>query len=145
MNPSYTFGAAGSYSTTLIAANQYGCIDTAIMNVDVIFLNGLFLANAMYPGHSNYEVSHFVPKGVNLKEFELIIYDDWGNLIWSTTALDANGRPTEAWDGTYNGEPVQQDAYVWKVTAVFRDDAIWEGKEYGNKRFKKAGTVTVIR
>ncbi len=145
MNPSYTFGAAGSYSTTLIAANQYGCIDTAIMNVDVIFLNGLFLANAMYPGHSNYEVSHFVPKGVNLKEFELLIYDDWGNLIWSTTALDANGRPTEAWDGTYNGEPVQQDAYVWKVTAVFRDDAIWEGKEYGNKRFKKAGTVTVIR
>ena len=115
------------------------------INVEVEYFHGLFLPNAMYPGHTSYEVSHFVPKGVGLKEFELLIYDDWGNLIWQTTALDANGRPTEAWDGTYEGEPVQQDAYVWKVTAIFIDESVWEGKEYKEKKFKKAGTVTVIR
>ena len=74
-----------------------------------------------------------------------MIFDDWGNLIWSTNALDANGRPTEAWDGTFQGVPVQQDAYVWKVNAVFLDDSVWEGKEYAKNKIKKSGTVTVIR
>jgi hypothetical protein len=68
-----------------------------------------------------------------------------GNLIWQTTALDAQGRPTESWDGTFNGQPVQQDSYVWKVTGIFIDESVWEGKEYKKGKFRKAGTVTVIR
>ena len=99
----------------------------------------------MSPGHSDFEVANFIPKGVGLKTFELLIYDDWGNLIWSTNALDENGRPTEHWDGTYRGVPVQQDAYVWKATATFRNEQIWEGKEYPKGRIKRSGTVTVIR
>jgi hypothetical protein len=111
----------------------------------VDFFYGLFIPNAMNPGHSDFEVANFIPKGVGLKTFELLIYDDWGNLIWQTTALDANGRPTEYWDGTFNGEPVQQDAYVWKVTATFLNERVWEGKEYPKGKLKRAGTVTVIR
>ena len=144
-NPTHLYNGYNFYTTTLYANNSFGCNDSMTINVEVEYFHGLFLPNAMYPGHTSYEVSHFVPKGVGLKEFELLIYDDWGNLIWQTTALDANGRPTEAWDGTFEGEPVQQDAYVWKVTAIFIDESVWEGKEYKEKKFKKAGTVTVIR
>jgi len=144
-NPTHLYNGYNFYTATLYANNSFGCDDSMTIVVDVDYFHGLFLPSAIYPGHSSYEVSHFVPKGVGLKEFELLIYDDWGNLIWETTALDANGRPTEAWDGTFNGEPVQQDAYVWKVTAVFIDESVWEGKEYKKKKFKKAGTVTVIR
>lgn len=145
LNPTHDFGGLGNFYTTLYADNQYGCNDSVTVEVVIDFFSGLFLPNAIYPGHSSFEVSHFVPKGVGLKEFELLIYDDWGNLIWQTTAIDANGRPTESWDGTFNGEPVQQDAYVWKVTAVFLDESVWEGKEYNKGRIKKSGTVTVIR
>lgn len=144
-NPLHQFSGFTLYNTTLYAMNEFGCNDTLTIEIDVDFFNGLYLPNAIYPGHSDFEVSHFIPKGVGLKEFELLIYDDWGNLIWQTTALDADGRPTESWDGTFNGEQVQQDAYVWKVTAVFLDESAWEGKEYKNGKFKKAGTVTVIR
>lgn len=144
-NPIHLFNGFGLYNTTLYALNEFGCNDTITIEVDVDFFNGLYLPNAIYPGHSDFEVSHFIPKGVGLKEFELLIYDDWGNLIWQTTALDADGRPKESWDGTFNGEQVQQDAYVWKVTAVFLDESAWEGKEYKKGKYKKAGTVTVIR
>lgn len=145
MDPVHHYSGSSFYTTTLIAISQFGCHDTISVEVDIEFFGGLFLPNAIYPGHENFEISHFVPKGVGIKEFELLIYDDWGNLIWQTTALDANGRPTESWDGTFNGEPVQQDAYVWKVTAVFLDDSPWEGKEYKKGKMKKSGTVTVIR
>jgi large repetitive protein len=111
----------------------------------------MLIPNALSPAHPEFEVSHFIPKGVGLAEFELLIYDDWGNLIWSTTALDAEGRPTESWDGTFNGAPVQQDSYVWKATATFMNFKVWEGKKYekgkgnGLRKFKRSGSVTVIR
>ena len=38
-----------------------------------------------------------------------------------------------------------QDAYVWKVVAVFRDGTPWEGKHYKNGRISPTGTVTLIR
>ncbi len=73
------------------------------------------------------------------------IYDNWGNIIWESTAIDGYGRPIESWDGTYKGEFVQQDAYVWKIDAVFLTSEPWEGKEYENGKFKKSGTITVIK
>ena len=145
INPIHQFYTYGTYNTTLVAINEFGCTDTLGMDVVVDFFNGLFLPNAIYPGSGIFGISHFIPKGVGLKEYELQIYDDWGNLIWQTTALDINGRPSEFWDGTFNGVPVQQDAYVWKVSAVFLDNAIWEGNDMKTNKIKKSGTVTVIR
>jgi len=34
---------------------------------------------------------------------------------------------------------------VWKASATFLNYRVWEGKEYGNKKLKRSGTVTVIR
>ncbi len=144
-NPTIRYAENGEFIVTLIASTIYGCADTLVKPITVDFFYGLFIPNAMSPGHTDFEVANFVPKGVNMKDFELLIYDDWGNLIWSTTALDENGRPTEYWDGTYRGEPVQQDAYVWKASATFRNSNVWEGKEYPKGRIKRSGTVTVIR
>lgn len=144
-SPTIRFPKPGEYAATLIASNEFGCSDTVSKELTVPFFFGLHIPNAMSPGHSNFKVANFVPIGIGLKSFELLIYDDWGNLIWQTTALDDEGRPTEYWDGTYKGAPVQQDSYVWKVTAVFLNDKIYEGKEYENGRLKRAGTVTILR
>ena len=144
-DPLYRYNSYGDFLTTLIVGNEYGCTDTAQQLVSVDFFYGLYIPNAISPGHGDFEVANLIPKGVGLKTFELLIYDDWGNLIWSTTALDADGRPTEHWDGTYQGEPVQQDAYVWKCTATFMNEVVWEGKEYKRGVLKRSGTITVIR
>ena len=115
------------------------------MDIKVDFFKGLYVPNAMYLGHQDYEVSHFLPKGVGLFKYELTIYDDWGNLIWKTTEIDEQGRPTQPWDGKFNDEYVQQDSYVWKVEAIFKDDSVWIGKEYEPTVYKRSGTVTVIK
>lgn len=145
ISPTHKFHHSGDFSTTLIATNSYKCVDTITKTIHVDFFKGLYVANAIYLGHQDFQVSHFLPKGVGLFEYEITIYDDWGNLIWRSTAIDEYGRPTEAWDGTYKGEFVQQDSYVWKVNAIFRDNSVWEGKEYQPTIYKRAGTVTVIK
>ena len=144
-DPIERYNSFGDFEATLIAYNPFGCSDTVRRTVGVDFFYGLFIPNAISPGHIEFEVANFIPKGVGLATFELLIYDDWGNLIWETTALDSDGRPTEYWDGTFQGVPVQQDSYVWKASATFLNYRVWEGKEYGNKKLKRSGTVTVIR
>ncbi|HRE97817.1 MAG TPA: hypothetical protein PK637_13695 [Flavobacteriales bacterium] len=98
----------------------------------------------MYPGHPDFGVAHFIPTGVGLKSFRVSIYDDWGNLIWECSDI-VDTRPACAWDGTFNGAPVQQDAYVWKIEAFFLDESLWVGQLYPNGLYRAAGTVTVIR
>jgi PKD repeat protein len=144
-SPIHKYYNSGNYQTTLITYNQYNCVDTIIMDIKVDFFKGLYVPNAMYLGHQNPEVSQFLPKGVGLFKYELTIYDDWGNLIWKTTEIDEQGRPTQPWDGKFNDEYVQQDSYVWKVEAIFKDDSVWIGKEYEPTVYKRSGTVTVIK
>lgn len=144
-SPIHKYYNNGNYQTTLISYNQFNCVDTIVINVKVDFFKGLHVPNAMYIGHQDYEVSHFLPKGVGLYQYEITIYDDWGNLIWRSSAIDEQGRPAEAWDGKYKDEYVQQDSYVWKVEAIFKDDSVWIGKEYEPTVYKRSGTVTVIK
>jgi PKD repeat protein len=145
VNPVERYNKYGTFEVTLIASNQFGCRDTVRKVVQVEFFSGLFVPNALNPGHPNFGVSHFLPKGVGLRTYELTIYDTWGNVIWITNSLDLEGRPNEAWDGKFNEEIVKEDAYVWKVNATFLDASVWKGKEYSRGRIKRSGTVTVIR
>jgi hypothetical protein len=145
VNPIHKFENYGDFKTTLIAYNKYKCVDSITVNVNVELFKGLHVPNAIYLGHQDFNVSHFKPKGVGLLKYEITIYDDWGNLIWSSTAIDEYGRPVEAWDGKYKDEYVQQDSYVWKVNAIFIDNSLWQGKEYENSVYKNYGTVTVIK
>lgn len=144
-NPIHRFRQIGEFHTTLVSTNEFGCSDSITKDVLVEYFKGLHVPNALYPGHTDYEVSHFIPKGVGLKSYHVWIYDAWGNKLWESTELDEDGRPTEGWDGTFEGEPLPQDAYVWKVEAIFTDQTAWLGKEYPSGRYAASGTVTLIR
>jgi gliding motility-associated-like protein len=69
----------------------------------------------------------FRVKGENLQDFKMLVYDRWGEKIYESE------NPNEGWDGTYRGNPVQNDTYVYQVTA----------KNLGTK--KMTGAVTLVR
>ncbi|MDZ4668741.1 MAG: PKD domain-containing protein [bacterium] len=71
----------------------------------------------------------FLLTGVFVKSFNLQIYDRWGNRLFETNDMN------KAWDGTYNGELVQPDVYVYIATG------------YGRKGKYKTlkGNVTLLR
>jgi len=135
-----------SINVILIANNSYNCPDTASKSIQPKFFSGLFIPNALSPTNPNDSIKYFRPIGIGLKSFHIQVYDTWGNLIWESTALDVDGRPTEYWDGkSKKGEDLPMDAFVWKTdNCIFNDGRRWEGMKYGN-RYKNTGTVTVIR
>jgi hypothetical protein len=121
-----------------------GCVDTFSMYISVDFFGGLFVPNAIIPTADNSDVRIFQPKGTGLGYYRCMVYDKWGNILWESTKLEA-GSPTEHWDGTYQGEPVPQGAYVWRVDAIFANGEMWDGMIDRNGDYNQTGTVTVIR
>ncbi|HTX87710.1 MAG TPA: PKD domain-containing protein, partial [Bacteroidales bacterium] len=143
-NPVVTYSEDGTYIIRLITDNQYSCTDTTYYKYEMLF-KGLFIPNAFSP-ESPYEgVRLFKPVGVNLKEYHIQVWDNWGHLLWESDKLDLYGRPAEGWDGTYKGQPMPEGTYAWKVVAVFSDDTIWQGSDNGKSEPSTIGTVTLIR
>ncbi len=143
-NPTVSYIQDGDYLIQLVAVSLDNCTDTAWGNYKVTSY-GLYIPNAFSPTSSVTPANVFKPVGMNLKLFRIEVYDNWGHLIWESDALDENGVPTEAWDGTFQGNLMPQGTYMWKVNAIFNDNTIWLGSDIGKGKGKTIGTVTLIR
>ena len=143
-NTTHNYDFYGNKLVTLAVVDVNGCVDTFNMYISVDFFGGLFVPNAIIPTADNSDVRIFQPKGTGLGYYRCMVYDKWGNILWESTKLEA-GSPTEHWDGTYQGEPVPQGAYVWRVDAIFANGEMWDGMIDRNGDYHQTGTVTVIR
>lgn len=126
----YPNAAPGTYQTTLVVENSFGCADTTTNNVIIYPEFSFFIPNAFTPNGDDIN-DFFGAKGMGIETYELFIFDRWGNSVFY--ADDIN----KMWDGTFvaTEETVLQDIFVWKVnlTDVFR------------KKYNYIGTVTIIR
>jgi gliding motility-associated-like protein len=127
----YPEGVIGEYPVTLVVTTEYGCSDTItlIMNVvqDVIF----YAPNTFTPDGDEHNQSWGIHiGGLDIYNFELLIFNRWGELIWESR------DPSVSWDGTYKGQIVPEGTYVWRASAK---DAINDGKYEFN------GYINVMR
>jgi gliding motility-associated-like protein len=132
-NPIYVFpdSLPNTFYVQLIVTNANGCTDTAYNS---ILMNGVFnfyMPNAFTPnGDGNNDF--FFPKGegVDVNNYDMYIFDRWGERIFETTDF------IKQWDGTHMNTPVKGDVYVWKV--ITKD-------QYTNKKYTYTGHVTLVR
>lgn len=143
-NATHQYDFYGNKLVTLAIVDANGCVDTLEMYVSVEFFGGLYVPNAIIPTDPNSDVRVFQPTGTGLGFYRCLVYDKWGNLLWESNKL-VDGSPSEYWDGTYQGTPVPQGAYVWKIDAIFANGNNWEGMENLKGEYHETGTVTVIR
>ena len=121
------------YDIKLVATTANGCKDSLTLpeEVEIIGAGEIAFPNAFTPnGDEINPVFRPVPgvtKGVI--KYELLIYNRWGELIFTTKDLNVG------WDGTINGKPAKPDVYVWKAL----------GKFTNGRAFEIAGDVTLIR
>jgi hypothetical protein len=73
------------------------------------------------------------------------VINRWGNVLWQSSKLDANGSPAEGWDGTVNGQPQPAGTYMWTISAKFKDGTIWQGTDAGDGNTHTYGNVLLIR
>jgi gliding motility-associated-like protein len=119
----------GIYSVTV--SNEWGCLATDNISLQVTTQNTLVIPNAFSPNGDNVnEVFHI--GGTNIAQFELLIYDRWGQKTFETQSVDL----ADGWDGKYpNGIDAELAVYVYYLNVTFTD---------GKTQFAK-GNVTLVR
>ncbi|MBB5394425.1 PKD domain-containing protein [Mucilaginibacter sp. AK015] len=145
-NTSHTYADTGEYVVTLKVTDIRGCDSTFKQKVKITGTPGqLFIPNAFQPQSNTTEIRTFMAKGSGIAKWRLQVYNNWGQLIWQTTALSSKGEPIEGWDGTFNGVALQQGTYIWKASATFINGSEWKGMSYGGSLPKPNGYVHLIR
>jgi gliding motility-associated-like protein len=135
LNPKWTYTDTGKYNVCLTVKNAIGCSDYICHPVIVTPYWTFYIPNAFTP-NADGDNDFFNGKGYNLTEYQLWIFDRWGNMIYTTGK--ANGTDSSVpWNGKANNgqEPAQQDVYIWKV----------ELKDIFNKPHSYIGTVTLVK
>ena len=142
----HRYADTGQYTVQLIVLdNNTGCPDTVSKVATIAGKPGhLYVPNAFYPNSIQNQFKTFKPLGKGLATYRLQIFDGWGRLLFETKSLNPDGSPQEAWDGRYKGVLMQQDAYVWKIEATFRNGTSWNGMSYNNGRPQPFGSLTLF-
>jgi gliding motility-associated-like protein len=132
-NPTYSYADTGIYVVQLIVTNSFGCTDTAYNDVEIQPEYVIYAPNAFTPLNHDGINDYFMPQGVGIdpNNFEMTIFDRWGNAIFKTTDIN------KGWDGKANGgdKVAQIDVYVWKIRT----------KDYRGDNHDYIGHVTIIK
>jgi gliding motility-associated-like protein len=73
----------------------------------------------------------FKPEGVEMPQFEMIIYDRWGRIVFQTQDWD------QGWDGTIDHERAPIGTYIYQIWG--------EMSNIKSKVLLKQGDVSLVR
>lgn len=124
-NPTHVFGKKGDFNVNLIITDQYGCQQSVTKTVSITRSYRLMIPTGFTPNET--QNNTFLPKQKGLVSFELLIFNSWGELIFSTNDLQ-----TEGWDGKLNGKLLDAGVFVYRINGVTIDGE--EVKESGKFR-----------
>jgi gliding motility-associated-like protein len=108
--------------------NEFGCTATDDVWIEVTDEYPIFIPNSFTPNYDGLN-DIFLVYGQSIIEFEMLIFDRWQHQIFSST------DQLKGWDGTYRGEIVKNDSYVYVINY----------KTYNGKKHTKTGYVIVVR
>lgn len=91
-----------------IASNNGTATGTTLAKYDGVYVPSAFTPNGDW-------LNNTLRVYGDIKTYRFIVYNRYGQPVFSTTALNAG------WDGTYQGKPQTTGAYAWYVTATLSD------------------------
>lgn len=100
------------------------CVNQTCVTVDLKTESTLYIPNSFTPNNDKINDVFFV-MGTNITEFQILIFNSWGELLYESTDI------TKGWDGTYNGEYVSNGMYVYSLKA----------KGIDGKTYKEIGKI----
>lgn len=131
-HPDYNYGSKGTFPVTLVVTDNNGCMDTVTHDF-YVYMPPEVPTGFSPNGDGQNDILYVY--GGPFKDFVFEIYNNWGELIFTSTSQDFG------WNGMKDGVPQPVGDYVWqvRVTTV----AGFEGQE--ELKHVKKGDVTLLR
>ena len=125
----HSYSQPGTYHLMQVVTNSYGCTDTAYQTVIIRPETRFWIPNAFTPGGDGLN-DIFKPVVLGVHNYKFYIFNRWGEELFFTSDINAG------WDGTFKGNPVASDVFVYKIS--FSDDVQDETHQY-------IGSATLVR
>ncbi|MFZ4398400.1 MAG: choice-of-anchor L domain-containing protein [Bacteroidales bacterium] len=124
----YSNTSAQFYHVSLTVSNASGCVDSTSIELIVYPDMKIYIPNAFtpnIPGLNNI----FRAYGEGIVEFNMLIYNRWGQLIFTSDTIE------DGWDGKLSNEEAPSGIYVYTVFY----------KDFTGKQYNKTGSLTLLR
>ena len=119
-NECHFYNDSSTYNVSLIINNSTNCVDTFIMNVPYVAHDTtafVYVPNAFSPNNdgSNDVLSFFRKDNYCVEQFELTIYDRWGEKVFETTNI------SDSWDGMYKGKLLVSEVLTYYCKTISKN------------------------
>jgi large repetitive protein len=125
-----TADSLGYGEHTVVVIDNEGCKINDTTFVDASSCCEVYVPNAFSPNGDNVNETWTPRAKGTLSEYNLAIYDRWGNKVFSTNTAN------ESWDGTYKGVEMNMDTYFYLLKYQCTFD--------NQKRIEK-GDITLLK
>jgi gliding motility-associated-like protein len=106
----------GVYNVELVATSQDGCTDTAQKTLHFIEETTIYWPSSFSPNNDGVnDVFKIEGEFISLKDFELLIYDRWGQQVFGST------NPTAVWDGKHPNGYSTHVAGIYAIQLRYRN------------------------
>jgi gliding motility-associated-like protein len=122
-NPIHQYRRPGTYTINLTTFDVFGCVSETSITVEVVASYRILVPNAFSPNGDGLNDT-FLPKFRGLEDFEMHIFNKWGELVYSAYSLEDQG-----WDGRLRGKMSPNGNYVYKI--IYRSVEGEEGSKTG--------------
>ena len=131
-NPQHSYESAGIFTVMLVVESPYGCLDSTSNEIWIKQDFAIFFPNAFTPnGDSKNDGFRPEGDGVDLNNYQLYIYDRYGELIFKTNDF------YEYWNGKVMRSDKMAEVAVYSWVAFVKDT-------YG-RSYTFNGRVTLIK
>ncbi|MEB3150838.1 MAG: gliding motility-associated C-terminal domain-containing protein [Sphaerospermopsis sp.] len=126
-NPLFAFPKSGQFSVKLTVQNEL-CFAESIQEITINDADSLFVPNVFTPNSDSLNDS-FGAVGHGIKEYSMMIYNRWGDLLYTSYHIN------HKWDGTFHEKDCPDGVYFFIINATSN-----RGRKYN-----LSGTVHLIR
>jgi gliding motility-associated-like protein len=114
---------------TVTAYTDHGCQDSSHVTITVLCDNSqLFIPNTFTPNGDG-QNDKFFPRGVGIDQVTIFrVFNRWGEVVYERNGIQLNDELT-GWDGTFKGQQLSPDVFVYIVEAKCDNGDIlkWKG------------------
>jgi gliding motility-associated-like protein len=129
-HPTYRYDNGGLFEVVLTVTDNFGCIDTALIQVVVDEGMDIWIPDAFTPnGDGTNDDFGPVARGYRKENYQMVIYDRWGKQLFITDDYFKH------WNGTIEGEPIMTNAVYVYIIHI---------RDLAGKMHKYQGRVTLI-
>jgi gliding motility-associated-like protein len=138
-NTQHSYAQLGIFEVTLTVTDPNGCTGSVTQSVEITPVYDITIPTGFTPDPNGNGDGSYDPNDLNndifypfirfVKDFNMRIYNRWGELVFETTDIRIG------WNGFYKGQLSQQDVYAYKLYVKFVDD----------REVEQMGDITLFR